>query len=84
MNHLAQLVSLSLITVIAVASVTPGLDFQPTIARISRLVQLPLAIILAGIAPSVKNFSLSLLRASYHISDYHPANLIDLNCIRRC
>jgi hypothetical protein len=84
MNHLAQLVSLSLITVIAVASVTPGFDLETTIASLSRLVQLPLAIILAGIAPSVRNFSLSLLRTSYHISDYHPANLIDLNCIRRC
>jgi hypothetical protein len=84
MNHLAQFVSILLITVLAVAIVISGFDLQPTIASISRLVQLSLAITLAGIAPSVQNFSPLLLRASYHISGYHPANLIDLNCTRLC
>jgi hypothetical protein len=84
MNHLAQFVSISLITAIAVALVTSGLDPQPTIASVSRLVQRSLAITLAGLAPSVQNFSPLLLRAAYNISGYHPANLIDLNCIRLC
>jgi hypothetical protein len=84
MKSLAQFVSILLITVLTVAIVTSGFDLQPTIASISRLVQLSLAVTLAGIAPSVQNFSPLLLRASYRIFGYHPANLIDLNCIRRC
>jgi len=84
MNHLAQFVSLSLIAVIAVANVTPDFDLQPTIANIAGLVQLSLAVTFAGSAPSVQNLFPLLLRPSYRICGCHAANLIDLNCIRRC
>ena len=84
MNHRAQFVSILLIAVITVAVVTSGFDLQPTIASMSRVVQLSLAITLAGIAISGQNSSPLLLWVSHHISDRHPANLIDLNCTRLC
>lgn len=85
MNHRAQFVSILLIAVITVAVVTSGFDLQPTIASMSRFVQLSLAITLAGIKISGQNSSPLLLRVSHHIfSGRHPANLIDLNCTRLC
>ena len=86
MFHLMHLARIALIAMIVVA-VVADFDLQPTIVGLSRLVQHSLvvaAITLAGSAPSVQNFSPLLLQGSYHISDYHPASLIDLNCTRLC
>jgi hypothetical protein len=86
MLHLMHLASIPLIAMIVVV-VVADFNLQPTIVGLSRLVQYSLvvaAITLAGSAPSVQNFFPLLLQGSYHISDYHPANLIDLNCTRLC
>jgi len=80
MLHLMHLARIALIPMMVVA-VVADFDVQSTIAGLSLVVA---AITLAGSPPSVQNFSPLLLQGSYHISDYHPANLIDLNCTRLC
>ena len=86
MFHLIHLARIALIAMIVVA-VVADFDLQPTIVGLSRLVQHSLvvaAMTLAGSALSVPNFPPLLLQGSYRNSDYHPANLIDLNCTRLC
>jgi hypothetical protein len=86
-DHLTQLVGILLIAMVAVAVVTPDFDLQSTIVSTSRLVQHSLvvaAITLAGIVRLVPKLSPLLRRVLYHISGYHSANLIDLNCTRLC
>ena len=86
MHHLMHLARIALIAMIVVAVVV-DFDLRPAIVGLVRLVQYSLvvaAITLAGSAPSVQNVFPFLLQGSHHISDYNPANLIDLNCTRLC
>ncbi len=84
MFHLMHLARIALIVMILVA-VVADFDLQPTIVGLSRLGSLVVtAMTLAGSALAVQNFSPLLLQGSYRNSDYHPANLIDLNCTRLC
>jgi len=86
MFHLMHLVRIALIATIVVA-VVADFDLQPTIVDLSRFVQHSLVVAamrLAGSALPVQNFPLLLVQGSYRNSDYHPANLIDLNCTRLC
>lgn len=84
MSHLMHLGCIALIA-IALVVVVADFDLQPAIVGLSRLDFLLVAAInLAGSSPVVENFPPLLLQGSYHNSDYHPPNLIDLNCTRLC
>ena len=84
MSHLMHFACIALIA-IGLIAVVADYDLHPAIVGLSRLDFLLVAAInLAGSSPVVENFSPSLLQGSYRNSDYHPPNLIDLNCTRLC
>jgi hypothetical protein len=83
MSHLMHLACIALIA-IGLIAVVADCDLQPAIVGLSRLDFLAVAAMnLAGRALAVHFFS-PLLQGSYRNSDYHPPNLIDLNCTRLC
>ena len=84
MSHLMSLACIALIA-IGLIAVVADCDLQPAIVGLSRLDFLAVAAMnLADRALAVQIFSPLLLPGSYRNSDYHPPNLIDLNCTRLC
>lgn len=84
MSHLMSLACIALIA-IGLIAVVADCDLQPAIVGLSRLDFLVVAATnLAGRALAAQIFPPLLLQGSYRNSDYHPPNLIDLNCTRLC
>jgi hypothetical protein len=89
-NRWLKLVAFLLIAGIAGVVVSPDLDLQPTVARVSHATQKPPVVAFTAIAPatnrfsSLHSFTASPLRSSFRGSLDYPADLIDLHCVRLC
>lgn len=86
MYHLIHVARIALIALMGMVVVA---DFylQPTIVGLSRLMQCSLVVSdmsFASRALTAREFTRSILPGPYRNSDYHPVDIIDLNCTRLC